>query len=245
VTPALAEEDADYLENDPLSESGIDDQNESIESLDLDESLNLDESLDLNSSIDLAEPFDSEDLSISMTDESLDLSEAVIDEPDLSSEIQDNPLEEPSLEDLSINLDISDLDSEETEEHPEEISYGETTTDELNILEPEHDVEPAGDLSLLEDDLEVLEAEDDTGILTEEIGTLAEEVEAEESITEKTPSETKDDPEIPFQLKQELKTVLSYMDKLLEALPEEKIKEFAHSKYYNTYKKLFKELGLV
>ncbi|GHV92121.1 hypothetical protein AGMMS50268_26240 [Spirochaetia bacterium] len=45
--------------------------------------------------------------------------------------------------------------------------------------------------------------------------------------------------------KQELKTVLSYMDQLLESLPEEKIEEFAKSEYFDTYKKLFKELGIV
>ena len=50
---------------------------------------------------------------------------------------------------------------------------------------------------------------------------------------------------IPSPLKQELKTVLSYMDKLLESLPDDKIEEFAQSEYFETYKKLFKELGLV
>jgi hypothetical protein len=35
------------------------------------------------------------------------------------------------------------------------------------------------------------------------------------------------------------------MDQLLESLPEEKIEEFASSKYFDTYKKLFSELGLV
>jgi hypothetical protein len=34
------------------------------------------------------------------------------------------------------------------------------------------------------------------------------------------------------------------MDKLLESLPEEKINEFAQSEHYNTYKKLFEELGI-
>jgi hypothetical protein len=42
----------------------------------------------------------------------------------------------------------------------------------------------------------------------------------------------------------DLKDVLIYMDKLLESLPEEKIDEFAHSEHYNTYKKLFEELGI-
>jgi hypothetical protein len=50
---------------------------------------------------------------------------------------------------------------------------------------------------------------------------------------------------IPSNLKQELKTVLSYMDQLLESLPEDKIEEFAKSEYFDTYKKLFEELGLV
>jgi len=46
-------------------------------------------------------------------------------------------------------------------------------------------------------------------------------------------------------LKNELKNVLSYMDHLLESLPEEKIEEFAQSEYFDKYKKIFKELGLV
>ena len=46
-------------------------------------------------------------------------------------------------------------------------------------------------------------------------------------------------------LKSEIRSVLSYLDKLLESLPEEKIEEFAHSEHFDTYKKLFEELGLV
>ena len=49
---------------------------------------------------------------------------------------------------------------------------------------------------------------------------------------------------IPEGLKGEIISVLSYMDKLLEALPEEKIKEFAQSEYFTAYKKLFEDLGL-
>ena len=50
--------------------------------------------------------------------------------------------------------------------------------------------------------------------------------------------------ELPDDLKTEIKSVLSYMDQLLENLPEEKIAEFAQSEQFDTYKKLFKELGL-
>jgi hypothetical protein len=51
--------------------------------------------------------------------------------------------------------------------------------------------------------------------------------------------------ELPSELKSELRNILSYMDQLLESLPEEKIEEFAKSEYFDSYKKLFKDLGLV
>jgi pilus assembly protein FimV len=49
---------------------------------------------------------------------------------------------------------------------------------------------------------------------------------------------------IPDNLKDEIRTVLQYMDHLLEALPDEKIQEFAKSDYFVMYKKLFEDLGL-
>lgn len=49
---------------------------------------------------------------------------------------------------------------------------------------------------------------------------------------------------IPDDLKDEIRTVLKYMDNLLEALPDEKIQEFAGSEYFVMYKKLFEDLGL-
>jgi hypothetical protein len=55
----------------------------------------------------------------------------------------------------------------------------------------------------------------------------------------------KQDLDIPSDLKTELRSILSYMDRLLESLPEEKIEEFAKSQYFDSYKKLFKDLGLV
>ncbi len=51
--------------------------------------------------------------------------------------------------------------------------------------------------------------------------------------------------ELPVKLKSELRNILSYMDQLLDSLPEEKIEEFAKSEYFDSYKKLFKDLGLV
>ena len=59
-----------------------------------------------------------------------------------------------------------------------------------------------------------------------------------EPIAESEPENTNDD------LKQDIKSVLLYMDTILENLTEEKIVEFAKSDEFATYKKLFSELGL-
>jgi hypothetical protein len=68
---------------------------------------------------------------------------------------------------------------------------------------------------------------------------------AESAPVEKAPASGADLSSLSSNVKQELITVLSYMDQLLESLPEDKIEEFAASKYFDTYKKLFAELGLV
>ena len=87
------------------------------------------------------------------------------------------------------------------------------------------------------------EAEKSVSITEGELDTLltseaAKPVEEEEDDTEVVQSS------IPNNLQKEIKSVLSYMDQLLENLPEEKIAEFAQSEQFETYKKLFKELGL-
>ncbi len=50
--------------------------------------------------------------------------------------------------------------------------------------------------------------------------------------------------DLPSELRSDIKSVLKYLDQLLEALPDEKIREFASSEYFDTYKRLFEELGL-
>ncbi len=81
------------------------------------------------------------------------------------------------------------------------------------------------------------------------------EVEEVPDIDPAPPSATKNSPSVakspaagtsavPEDLKDEIRAVLKYMDHLLEALPEDKIQEFASSDYFVMYKKLFEELGL-
>ncbi len=76
----------------------------------------------------------------------------------------------------------------------------------------------------------------------------AEEVGDEETTPAQSPAATaagaKQADGIPDNLKEEIRTVLKYMDNLLEALPDEKIQEFAKSDYFVMYKKLFEDLGL-
>ncbi|MGI5091108.1 hypothetical protein [Treponema socranskii] len=67
---------------------------------------------------------------------------------------------------------------------------------------------------------------------------------AEEPSAKAAPSSGSAASSLPANLTEEIKSVLLYMDQLLEDLPEEKIVEFARSEQFATYKKLFTDLGL-
>jgi len=56
--------------------------------------------------------------------------------------------------------------------------------------------------------------------------------------------EASDSDALPSNIKEEVKSVLVYMDQLLESLPEDKMKEFAESEYFEMYNRLFSELGI-
>jgi hypothetical protein len=241
-----APEDTSYLDTEPGEEDL------SLDEFSLDEN-SLDEaSLDESS-------FDETSLDETSLDEtavheaSLDLSNAVIDEPDLSNQITENPLQEPSLdnlsldEDISIDMDMGDRIPEETVE--EDADSPEAGEEEIELSIPEgfvvesEDESPApslGDDGAGEDvlsagDIDTLEKTSES--LDLDLGPAAAEPEGSEI-------SAGEELDIPTGIKQELRTVLSYMDQLLESLPEEKIEEFAKSEYFDTYKKLFKELGL-
>lgn len=50
---------------------------------------------------------------------------------------------------------------------------------------------------------------------------------------------------IPEKSLEEIKSLLGYLDRLLESLPEEKIDEFARSEYFELYRKIFEFFSLV
>jgi hypothetical protein len=200
---------------------------------------------------------------------SIDLSEAVIDEPDLSSEIVENPVQEPALDELSIddamdiNIDMnagSDTAESDTLEDftveigddpelpvsedlaasPLEPETSETDDDHFDQVIPEgFEVGAAEAPVSFDDEL------DENAFAEESIDAASDTDEADTEITNTEAAGSSGNLNLPSGLKNELKTVLSYMDQLLESLPEDKIEEFAKSEYFDTYKKLFKELGLV
>ena len=111
---------------------------------------------------------------------------------------------------------------------------------DIELEEPSEPQEPEADLEIEEptEAEETLEAADE-----DELETLpsAREAEEPEETEEERPESISDFPE---ELKQDVKSVLSYLDQLLESLPENKIREFARSEYFGVYKRLFEELGL-
>jgi len=227
MTPAP--EDTSYLEEDTIAQIPEDD-------------FAFDVSLEDNNSFDST---------------SLDLSEAVIDEPDLSSGIVENPVVEPILEEIDdTEFDISALEElSDAGAKEEDIAVsGETKVDSLDIDNNDININLSkNDDSIVQVIPEGFHAEIeeapvsfddlDIDIPVESAKTTDVARKAEKSETPAV-SGADDISSIPSVLKVELKNVLSYLDQLLEALPEDKIEEFAKSEHFDAYKKIFKELGL-
>ena len=184
-------------------------------------------------------------------------------ETDLPEEISvpknDNILVESSPTDLLETKDSENEgknSSDSFDEDPFELSavepsISETLTDEkLDYLsktpeEAEQNVNSEEVLELPESE-ETENAKENKSaeeVETEKTEATQENISEPEELSSEEP-ETKESKDISDDLKTEIKSVLSYMDQLLENLPETKIAEFAQSEQFDTYKKLFKELGL-
>ena len=170
-------------------------------------------------------------------------------------------------EELSLDLDITDLETPEEidnseeagemveEQFVEDLPELSDLDEEFEMLPPEEPSEPMESTAI---DIEIPELQDDDSIsspieLPEEISAdevqedVMEIAESTEELSEEpavAPEEIPEEEPIPTHLQSEVISVLSYMDQLLESLPEEKIEEFANSEYFSVYKKLFDELGL-
>ena len=211
-----------YLEDDPfaIADAGFDDMSLTENALDI----NIDDAafdLSLDDLTIEESPVDLQDeLQNDMDFASLDLSDAVIDEPD-----------EPALgaiDDLSLGLD--DFETSITFD-AEEDSIAEVIPEGFELRAEEESIPFDDDLDAFAEEELSASGEVDISSLPEISPADIEKLAADESMSP--------------QMRKELKEILTYMDNLLESLPEDKIKEFAQSEHFDTYRKLFKELGLV
>jgi len=161
----------------------------------------------------------------------------------------------PALEELETleELEIPELEAEAAPSRP--------AGPDLQSVEPELAAEelsleaPDGGLDGTLEDLDLVEeppAQPPTAAESQEaLGSLESipeiELAAEELPTQSRPAAQASQAGIgglSKELQSDIRSVLSYLDQLLEALPNEKIQEFAQSQYFGIYKRLFDELGL-
>ena len=200
------------------------------------------------------------------------IEEPTLDDVDYTNISKENDLPEeisvPKNDDILVESSPTDLletkdsenegenSSDSFDEDPFELSavepsISETLTDEkLDYLsktpeEAEQNVnsEEVLELPESEETENAKEPEAAEEVETEKTEATQENISEPEELSSEEP-ETKESKDISDDLKTEIKSVLSYMDQLLENLPENKIAEFAQSEQFDTYKKLFKELGL-
>ena len=238
-----------------------DDINAAFEEADATESDIIDDSLaakdayeqEINKNIDdeSEAPADFEEPAIGecISDENAAENPAVV-EP-LTENAEGTAVEEPAIPAIEENVAMTEEASPAEENYEQEINKN--IDDEFK--EPVDFEEPIiEDAVSDENTAEPIVAEplpEDAEETSVEEPTIAETLSDENAVEEASPDENEktqidqtQQTSIPKNLKEEVISVLSYMDQLLENLPEEKITEFAKSEHFATYKKLFDELGL-
>ena len=200
------------------------DDSEQIDNVDDDDTL-----IKNNDEIDLD---DDDEESIGLSTHELD---NILDNTEL---IETEMLESIPEEEIDAKIEevLNDNTSLNLDDEPVGLSLNELDNilDTTELIEAENDDIPAEvEDEINNSDLQPLTSseEDDAAIYS----SLKAEMQAKEA------KEAEEKTEL---LKKDVKTVLSYLDQLLDALPEEKIKEFAESKEFDIYKKLFEELNI-
>jgi len=240
----LPAEELGTLEAEPEEMEGLSLEEPGVEEIESPEALTLEEpaedleleeldGLDLDES-GLEETETPEELSLEEPAEVLPAEELELEELDELG-LEESGLEEiaevlPAEEDLE-ELGLEEAGIEEVE------SPGELTLEQMPEAEETGDaIEEVLALDELEEGAPETDEAEDLELAAEELSLPEEELEAESS--QPISGVLSED------LRSEIKSVLSYFDQLLEALPEDKITEFAHSEYFVRYQRLFKELGL-
>jgi len=241
------------IQDNPVEEPSLD--NISID-LDLDEPENTEDDLALipegfPDNLDQADTID--EVLDETIDEEISIPGFAESDDTLESDEQSSSDELGSTDELSSSDDLVSIDDLGTSDElgiPDEFAIPDEldTSDELSIPDEFSTTDDPG----ATDDLDTSDELDSSDELTSFDDLAADDVSDEPDVSEtkslslvKTTAVNGANESIPSGFKQELKKVLSYMDKLLESLPDNKIEEFARSEHFDTYKKLFKELGIV
>jgi hypothetical protein len=266
--PELSTKDID----EPLSEPSLDidsiddlgitsdtSLNESFDTSSLDESSldesSLDASLDVSSldgpSIDNLDididipPEDEEDLALSdeqlLGSEDMSIDDHIISEG-FEAEIQETPvpLDEDIEEDITLDESLEAAEAAQAPAKPAVTAKAAPAKPmEPESIDTVDTIEEIGEIGEIDDIGEIADIDEAPPAKAQVQGTQVPSAPAGIAV------QKGGNFQLPSDLKKELKNILSYMDQLLESLPEEKIEEFAKSEYFDSYKKLFKELGLV
>lgn len=212
---------------------------------------------------DFIESINAEDPSISdtLTEDRLkyleDSFEDSVDENEEKLDVEILDENENVIEDSTDEIE-NELSTEEAEvsdiienEEDESDESNEPTEDVFNSSQWDNDVtEPTEDNnaeteSIVEDEIPEEIIEDTENDIVEPV---FENEQTEETVD--TPLESAENIAKPAsssptaKIQDDIKSVLVYMDQLLENLPEDKIEEFAKSEHFDTYKKLFNDLGI-
>ena len=226
--------DNDFDENDedlqeeidiPKEENAVENEDEYE-----DESFEEPETNDFIESINAVDPTISETL----TEDRLKyLEDTFEDDSNITEEVEETPIEPLQEETEEVSEEDTVSETEETIEEDDELEESnEPTEDVFNSPQWDNEV-PSVENVLAENDTIEDVATTESDIITEEEVTQV----VEKPVATNTTSPTS-------KIQDDIKSVLVYMDQLLENLPEEKIEEFAKSEHFDTYKKLFSELGI-
>ena len=218
IQESLSDENVDYLSK---NDDDITQEQDSFVSEEDSGTLTLDELEDVSQGISETEETEYLDDSSSDKTETEDIFEENL------SQVQDDTKEVVDAQEEKGNPEILEQIQDEI---PTVASITEGLTEpEENVFEKTFGEESGSDFTTPESSVNI---EDAIEIENPEDNSL-------------TQIEETNDNELSKDIKNDVKSVLLYMDKLLESLPDEKIREFAASEQFETYKKLFDELGLI
>ena len=218
IQESLSDENVDYLSK---NDEDITQEQDSFVSEEDSGTLTLDELEDVSQGISETEETEYLDDSSSDKTETEDIFEENL------SQVQDETKEVVDAQEEKENPEILEQIQDEI---PTVASITEGLTEpEENVFEKTFGEESGSDFTTPESSVSI---EDAIEIENPEDNSL-------------TQIEETNDNELSKDIKNDVKSVLLYMDKLLESLPDEKIREFAASEQFETYKKLFDELGLI